>query len=201
MTCAEAIRTRRSIRRFQAAPVPRELVEQAVELAAWAPSASNRQDWLFTAVTAGSVKHAMAEAVRARWAAILGQHENSGVFAEMRQYTASFGDLEDAPVVIAIAARAPGALQRQMAGKAAHTVAGSFASGAMAAHALMLAAHSLGLGTLCLTGALVAEDELKNILGLGAREELVCLVKMGWPAETPAAPARKPLESILRWHD
>jgi len=201
VTCAKAIRSRSSIRRFQAVPVARELVEQAVELAAWAPSASNRQDWLFAAVTSGSVKHAMAEAVRARWSAILGQHEDSGVFAEMRRYTESFGDLEDAPVVIAIAARAPGALQRQMAGESARTVAGSFASAAMAAQNLMLAAHSLGLGTLCLTGALVAEDELKKILGLGAREEMVCLMKMGWPAETPAAPARKPLASILKWHN
>lgn len=201
MTPAECIRSRRSIRRFHSAPVPRELIEQAVELAAWAPSAGNRQDWSFTAVTSDCLKRAMAEAVRLRWSEILGRHEESGVFDEMRWYTAEFGNFEDAPVVIAISVRAPGALQQQIAGEAARSVSGSLASGAMAAQNLMLAAHSLGLGSCCLTGALVAEDDLKRILGLGPREEIVCLVKMGWPAETPQPPARKPLASVLHWRE
>ena len=38
MELQEAIRTRRSIRQFTDTPVPNDLLEQVVALAAWAPS-------------------------------------------------------------------------------------------------------------------------------------------------------------------
>jgi nitroreductase len=41
----DAIRSRRSIRRFLPDPVPRETVEQILEVARWAPSGTNTQPW------------------------------------------------------------------------------------------------------------------------------------------------------------
>ena len=41
----EAIRSRRSIRRFLPNPVPRETVEQILDVARWAPSGTNTQPW------------------------------------------------------------------------------------------------------------------------------------------------------------
>jgi nitroreductase len=41
---------RRSIRRYRPDPVPREVIQQLLEAARWAPSASNRQPWTFIAV-------------------------------------------------------------------------------------------------------------------------------------------------------
>jgi coenzyme F420-0:L-glutamate ligase/coenzyme F420-1:gamma-L-glutamate ligase len=196
---ADVIQRRRSIRRFRDEAVPETLIEQIVALAAGAPSASNRQDWTFTAVTSAVHKQTLAQAVRGRWTEILDRNRGSGTFAEVGQYAGSFSDFADAPVVIVISARAPSALHRQIAGEAARAVEGSFASAAMAAQNLMLAAHAFGLGSCCMTGPLVAEDALRNILGLSAREEIVCLVKLGWPAEAPPVPARKPLATILRW--
>ena len=39
----EAIRGRRSIRKFKDRPVPRELIEEIIEAGTWAPSAKNGQ--------------------------------------------------------------------------------------------------------------------------------------------------------------
>ncbi|HXZ36796.1 MAG TPA: nitroreductase family protein, partial [Thermodesulfobacteriota bacterium] len=50
MELAEAIKGRRSIRKFKAQPVPREKLEKILELAMWAPSGMNRQDWYFVVV-------------------------------------------------------------------------------------------------------------------------------------------------------
>ena len=58
------LRTRRSAREFADTPVARELVEQLIDAAAWAPSAGNRQDWYFSIVGSPDVKAAMASAVR-----------------------------------------------------------------------------------------------------------------------------------------
>ena len=45
MELMEAIRTRRSVRRYQDREVPRELLEELMEAACWAPSADNLQPW------------------------------------------------------------------------------------------------------------------------------------------------------------
>jgi nitroreductase len=56
MDIFEAIKNRRSIRRFEDRPVPDELVRKIVEAGQWAPSACNRQDWKFIVVDSKEVK-------------------------------------------------------------------------------------------------------------------------------------------------
>jgi nitroreductase len=69
----------------------------------------------------------------------------------------------------------------------------------MAAQNLMLAAHALGLGSCCMTGALAARGELGEILELARKYEIICLIAVGWPDESPAPPARKPLTEVARF--
>ena len=45
MNVADAVRKRLSCRAFRPEPVARELVEQLIETAAWAPSGGNLQPW------------------------------------------------------------------------------------------------------------------------------------------------------------
>ena len=56
----EAIQTQRAIRRFKAAPVPMELVRQALESAVRAPSGGNQQPWAFVIVTEPETKRRIA---------------------------------------------------------------------------------------------------------------------------------------------
>lgn len=44
-------KSRRSVRRYQAAPVPEEVIEKVLEAARWAPSGMNMQPWEFIVVT------------------------------------------------------------------------------------------------------------------------------------------------------
>jgi nitroreductase len=194
----EAIRSRRSVRRFAPEPVGDDVLRRLVGLAAWAPAASNRQDWFFTVVTSPGVRRQMAEAVRRRWEAIVSAHRDIGGIDEIGRYAARFADFAEAPAVVAVSARAPGGIQVALLGEDAETVSGGAASAAMAAQTLMLAAHALGLASCCMTGALAAHRELGPLLGLSRRDGLVCLVAVGRPAESPAAPERKPLGEISR---
>lgn len=50
MELLEGIRSRRSIRKFQSRPVPRELVRTIIEAAMFAPSARNAQPWQFVVI-------------------------------------------------------------------------------------------------------------------------------------------------------
>lgn len=51
MELMEAIKNRRSIRKFTDEPVPREKIEKLMEAAMWAPSGQNLQPWYFVALT------------------------------------------------------------------------------------------------------------------------------------------------------
>lgn len=57
--------SRRSVRMFSAAPVPRALIEHAIMTAASAPSGAHQQPWTFIAVSDPGVKHRIRVAAEA----------------------------------------------------------------------------------------------------------------------------------------
>ncbi len=59
------IKTRRSVRRWQYRPVAAELLTRAVELATWAPSGGNQQNWRFYIIVSPARIKAIADAVQA----------------------------------------------------------------------------------------------------------------------------------------
>lgn len=50
MELVEAIRTRRSVRKYKNEPLPEQAIKELIELAAWAPSGMNSQPWVFVVV-------------------------------------------------------------------------------------------------------------------------------------------------------
>jgi nitroreductase len=62
MDVLEAIRTRRSIRKYKKEPIPNNKLEMILEAARLAPSASNRQPWRFIVVQDADRKKALAKA-------------------------------------------------------------------------------------------------------------------------------------------
>ncbi|MCL6581111.1 MAG: nitroreductase family protein [Firmicutes bacterium] len=68
---------------------------------------------------------------------------------------------------------------------------------ALAGMNLLLQAHALGLGT-CWVGGF-GQEQVRGPLGVPPHLEVVGLVTMGWPAETPAPPPRLPLERLVSW--
>ncbi len=63
----EAIRTRRSIRKYKPDPVPEDVLREVLEAARLAPSAGNRQPWLFVVVRDPQLKEKLKEAYGAEW--------------------------------------------------------------------------------------------------------------------------------------
>jgi nitroreductase len=62
MDVFEAIRTRRSIRKYQKEPIPNDKLEMIFEVARLAPSAANRVPWRFIVVQDADRKKALAKA-------------------------------------------------------------------------------------------------------------------------------------------
>jgi len=61
MEALEAIKTRRSIRRYKKDPVPQEELDKILDAGRWAPSASNLQPWKFIVLRDFEVKERVAK--------------------------------------------------------------------------------------------------------------------------------------------
>ncbi len=66
MELKEAIKGRRSIRRFKNQNIPRETVIELIDYAQWAPSACNLQLWQFIAIDEEDIKQELVEKARSR---------------------------------------------------------------------------------------------------------------------------------------
>jgi F420 biosynthesis protein FbiB-like protein len=179
----DLVRSRRSIRRYDGRPVPRELIEQLLEAAIWAPSAHNRQPWRFAVVTDAEVKARLAAAMGERLRADLAR---DGVPPDAIEHDAarSYARITSAPVVILVCLSMadmdvyPDTRRK----KAEYTMA--VQGTAMAVQNLLLAAHVAGLGACWMGAPLFCPDTVGETLDLPADWEPQALITLGWPAET-----------------
>ncbi len=65
----EAIKNRRSVRRFEDREVPDQLIREIIEAGQWAPSACNRQDWKFVVVDNQEMKETITRETTAYFVA------------------------------------------------------------------------------------------------------------------------------------
>jgi nitroreductase len=176
-----------------------EALRHMIEAARWAPSAGNRQDWEFTVITSSRTKMEMEDIVRSCWKSILDKSQTGVIQEELEKYAKNFDWFSHAPALLVISAKRPETFLSNLLGESADDVAGAEISAAMAAQNLMLAAHALGIGSCCMTGPLAAQGALKALLGFGRRRKIVCLVALGYPAQEPEVPLRKPVEKIVKY--
>jgi len=182
MEALEAIRSRRSIRRYKDTPVDNKTIEQVLEAARWAPSWANTQCWRFVVVRDDNIK---AELVKA-----LIKVESGDTLIDNPSIKAIGG----APVMIVACAKL---------GKSGYEF-GKPATDkgdcwymydvALAMQNLALAAHSLGLGTVTI-GAMDAR-KVAGILGVPEGFCVVSMTPLGYPDREPMPVPRKELSKI-----
>ena len=64
----EELRSRRSIRKYQQKPIPKQLITEVLEAAGWAPSAHNAQPWRFIVLTEPFGKRNLSKVMAEAWA-------------------------------------------------------------------------------------------------------------------------------------
>ena len=202
----ELLRARRSVRRFDSRPVPREVVVRLLEAAVTAPSASNKQPWRFFVVETRARIDAMAAAVREATSRIAAARVPEASLESFRAYGDYFTRFEAAPAVIVPICRALTILSNLVDADAADRDAiaameerSGVIGASLALGNLLLAAHAIGLGASGMTGPLVAEPALRAILGIPDGWRIVALVPIGYAAEEPRRTDRKPVDKVVRW--
>ena len=179
MNTLEAIRSRRSIRKFQEKKVPREILEQIVSEAAWAPPWKNTQTARYHVVEDPELRRTIAE-----------------------EYTLGFayntGTLTRAPQVVVLTA-VKGRSGMEKDGSCSTSKGESwlmFDAGA-AAQTFCLAAWEHGVGSVIM--GIFDPDQVAALLHIPENETVVALIPIGYPDEEPNAPKRKPVEELLHF--
>jgi F420 biosynthesis protein FbiB-like protein len=178
----DAIRARRSIRHYLDKAVPRELVEQVLDAARWAPSAHNRQPWRFAVIQSAELKQTLASAMGQKLRADL---ERDGMAPELieKDATRSYQRITSAPVLIVVCVTMHDMDSYTDARRSHAESLMASQSVAMATQNLLLAAHALGLGACWMCAPLFVPDTVREILKLDTDWEPQALITLGYPAE------------------
>lgn len=176
MEVLEAIKTRRSIRKYKSDPISPEDLGVILEAIRWAPSWVNTQCWELIIVSDQEQRRKLREAFPAN---------NPGAPA-----------LTTAPIVVVVAGKK--GISGYYKGKAV-TIHGDWLlfDVALAMQNLSLAAHSLGLGTVDL--GYFDHEKVKVMLGLPDDMVVVAMTPLGYPAEISTAPSRKSLTEFVSY--
>jgi nitroreductase len=202
-----AIRKRRSIRKYKPDMPPPQWIEAMVACASMAPSPSNSQPVRFVRISSPVLREELREEMLRRKEELLLEVEAGGGSKKTRNlinvYSRYSEFLFEAPVVLCMGTAAGAeTFSRKLANakvlradKRGET--DPDISIGLAVMALMLKGESLGLGTCILTAPLVFLEDIEKRLGLEDMR-VKCFVTVGFPAETPSPPERKPLSEVYR---
>ncbi|WBY15650.1 nitroreductase family protein [Erythrobacteraceae bacterium WH01K] len=200
----EKLASRRSCRYFSDAPVPRDIIEQAILAAGSAPNGANHQPWHFTVIASPGKKRAIREAAEAEERRFYG--ENCGDPKASEEWLSALAPigtdaqkpfLETAPYLIAVFAQRKGGIEED--GQTQNYYVNE--SVGIACGMLIATLHEAGLATLTHTPSPMGF--LRELCGRPEHEKPLMIVVAGLPAEGATVPVhavrKKPLEQISSW--
>ena len=197
----DAIRGRRSVRRYLPKSVPEEAVERVLEAARWAPSPHGRQPWRFAVVTKDETKNRLARAMGGEWRSNLEMDGQDAQVVEKR-LEGSRRRLLDAPVLILLCLY-PEDLDAypDPARQENETTMAVQSLGAAAQNAL-LAAYDQGLDAGWMCAPLFAPEKVVEALGLDRKFVPHALLTIGYAeGDPPKRRGRRSLEDLVLYRD
>jgi len=183
----DVLRAQRACRSFADRDVDDTVLDKVLWAATRAPSAENRQPWVFVVVRDDATRRALADLTRRTWEEG-GRAHSVGRLSERLLAEVDHGareGLAGAPVMVVVCGDAD-------RGHAAALPASVFP----ALQNLLLSATAEGLGSVLTTLALVHGDEVAHLLGLPDHVRPMALVPLGWPAAPQGEARRRPLSEV-----
>jgi nitroreductase len=178
-----AIRSRRTIKAFRSDPIPQETLWRILDAARWAPNHRLTEPWRIAVIGTQS-REALADALGNQTASSQDPSVVAKAKEEARQKVMS------SPVLLAITCLLTGNPAQQVEDLAAVCAA---------MQNLQLAAWGEGIGTHWNTGRVTRLPETSTLLELSDRgEQLVGFLYLGYPAQVPEPPKRRPIQDFVR---
>ena len=192
----EIIRGRRSVRRYQERPVPRELLEQILEAARWAPSPHGRQPWRFVVLTRDTPKRALAAAMGDEWRRQLALDGQALEVIETR-FAKSRERIISAPAVVIPCLYLADLDSYPDADRSAAEATMAIQSLGCAVQNMLLTAYSLGLDGGWMCAPLFCPEVVVGALDLDPALIPHALITLGYAEADPVRRERLPLERLI----
>ena len=186
----DAIRQRRSIRKFSNKPVPKALILEVLEAAGWAPSAHNAQPWRFIILQDANVKRELAQKMADAWAADLAK---DGAAAEECKRIERMERFTNSPGLVLACLTMDGLRKYRDVKRQSYERDLAVESLGAGLENLLLAAYAVGLGACWYCAPAFCKDIVRSVLRVPESIEPSALIAMGYPAESPPAPPKKAL--------
>ena len=206
----EAMRKRRSVRRYSERRVSRMILDQLFEAARWAPSNWNSQPWKFIVSDSEELNKRIMHRLRSRAEDGLKDSQKDDVLDPMIHHCVRFfAPLDESPVLVAACYRPHSVRLDAVLADYFDDESGGTAwnpnllSLGMATQNLLLAAHTMGLGACFHSGPVpMLRSEIHELLDLPTRLELAGIVTIGWPRDVEEVQgSRKPLAKTVQYAD
>jgi nitroreductase len=183
---SDAIKDRRSIKRFTERAVTREEIEQLLAAAVLAPNHRLTNPWRFY-VLGPEAREAYGRALGERKAK---KQPDPARAAALREAVAAEHRALPAMIAVAVATSADDEQREE-----------DYAATMMGVQNLMLRATELGLGTTLKTGGVMSDPAARSAVGVPADQRIVAIVNVGVPADVPPTKERIPASSLTTWVD
>lgn len=177
MEVKECILGRRSIRKFTNQEIDDSVLREIVEEASYSPSWKHTQIVRYIVVKDPVLKEKISECTSV--------------------YPGNGTIIKNAPALVAVTV---------IKNRCGYERDGSFTTerkdtwqmfdAGIASQTFCLASYEHGLGTVIL--GIFDNDKITELLQIPAERELVALIPIGYPDETPVAPRRKPVDDLLQ---
>ena len=179
----DTIRTRRTIKEFRSDPIPEETLWRILDAVRWAPNHRLTEPWRLT-IIGNESREALADAL----ATLAATGQDSSALEKAKAETRR--KVMTSPVLLAVTCRLDGNPAQQVEDLAAVCAA---------VQNLQLVAWSEGIGSHWNTGKVTRLPETAALLRLSERsEQLVGFLYLGYPAQVPEPPKRRPIEDFVR---
>ncbi len=218
MDAIECIKTRMSIRKFKAEPVPKALLEEVISIALWSPSYKNTQPWEVIVIS-GKKKEGLSEmlvsllekgepmtpdiAEPKGWPDAQQRRINELFDARSRQFGIDLRDPEVVKGAKVANSRFYGAPHGIFLLQDGSLNEWSIFDIGLFAQSLMLAAHAKGLGTVPQAFLVDYARQIKEFLNIPQTKRLVLGISIGYPdMEAPInqfRTTRADLSEIVSW--
>lgn len=200
MDIIEAIKTRRSVRKFKPNKVSRQVVNAILDLARWTPSAHNAQPWRLVVVDDNEVKVRLAAEMGKVWLRDMVRDGVSKSRAKEIVRVEGWERITRSPVVIiaCLSTEDMHIYSDKRRQKAEYLMA--VQSVAAYVQTFLLLVHYYGLGACWVCAPLFCQRAVKRVLGLPSGFEPQAMIVMGYADEKPEPPPRKPLEAVCAFN-
>lgn len=172
----QAIKERRTIRKYQNKPISDELLNTILEAGRWAQSWANTQCWHVIVVRDEKMKKELQKTLPSA--------------------NPAYNAVVDAPILLCLCAK------KNVSGYYKGNICTHFGDWLLFdmgifAQNIALSAYSLGLGTVIVS---YLDHKLAHqVLNLGEDMEFVALMPLGYPVTIPSAPPRKKIEDFVQF--